>query len=102
MTNGIKTGDPRGFNKGRSSKFCEGSRVPQTPKEGRITYRPKRPGNKNKNEDISPKTLNDKYYQASSRQLIYILVSFFAWLRINPHGLFNAKTSLSKDNSASI
>ena len=25
MANGIRIGDPRGFNKGRSSKFCEGS-----------------------------------------------------------------------------
>ena len=30
-----RTGDPRGFNKGRSSKFREGSRVRQTPEEGR-------------------------------------------------------------------
>ena len=30
MTNGIRTSDPRGFNKGRSSKFCEGSRVRKT------------------------------------------------------------------------
>ena len=42
MANGIRTGDPRGFNKGRSSKFHEGSRVQQTPEEGRRTYRPKR------------------------------------------------------------
>ena len=34
MANGIRTGDPRGFNKGRSSKFREGSRVQQTPEEG--------------------------------------------------------------------
>ena len=33
MANGIKTGDPRGFNKGRSSKFREGSRVRQTPEK---------------------------------------------------------------------
>ena len=33
MANGIRTGDPRGFNKGRSSKFREGSRVRQTPEE---------------------------------------------------------------------
>ena len=73
MANGIRTGDPRGFNKGRSSKFREGSRVRQTPEEGRWTYRPKRCGNNNKDEDYSPKTLNDKNYQASShtfRQLI--------------------------------
>ena len=72
MANGIRTGDPRGFNKGRSSKFCEGSRVRQTPKEGRRTYRLKR-GNNNKDEDNSPKTLNDENHQASSqkfRQLI--------------------------------
>ena len=60
MANGIKTGDPRGFNKGRSSKFSEVSRVRQTPEEGRRTYRPKRCGNNNKDEDSSPKTLNDK------------------------------------------
>ena len=52
MTNGI--------NKGRSSKFREGSRIRQTPEEGRGTYRPKRCGNNNKDEDNSPKTLNDK------------------------------------------
>ena len=60
MANGIRTGDPRGFNKGRSSKFREGSRVRQTPEEGRMTYRPKRCGNNNKDEDNSPKNLNDK------------------------------------------
>ena len=31
MANGIRTGDLRGFNKGRSSKFREGSRIRQTP-----------------------------------------------------------------------
>ena len=51
---------PRGFNKGRSSKFRVGSRVRQTHEEGRRTYRPKRCGNNNKDEDISPKTLSDK------------------------------------------
>ena len=60
MANGIRTGDPRGFNKGRSSKFCEGSRVRQTPEEGQRTYRPKRCGNNNKDEDNSLKNLNDK------------------------------------------
>ena len=33
MANGIRTGDPRGFNKGCSSKFREVSRVRQTPEE---------------------------------------------------------------------
>ena len=72
MANGIRTGDPRGFNKGRSSKFCVGSRVRQTLEEGRRIYRPKRCGNNN-DEDNSPKNLNDKNQQASSqkfRQLI--------------------------------
>ena len=60
MVNGIRTGDPHGFNKVRSSKFRVGFRVRQTPEEGRRTYRPKRYGNNNKVEDNSPKTLNDK------------------------------------------
>ena len=58
--------DPHGFNKG--------SRVWQTPEEGRRTYQPKRCGNNNKDEDNSPKNLNDKNQQASSQkfwQLIY-------------------------------
>ena len=59
MANGIRTGDPSGFNKGRSSKFREGSRVRQTPEEVWRIYRPKRENN-NKDEDNSPKTLNEK------------------------------------------
>ena len=65
MVNGIRTRDPRGFNNGRSSKFRVGSRVRQTPEEGRRTYRPKCCGNNNKDEDNCLKTLNDKNYQAS-------------------------------------
>ena len=60
MANGFRTVEPHGFNKGRSLKFPEGSRIRQTPEEGRRTYRPKRCGNNNKDEDNSPKTLNDK------------------------------------------
>ena len=60
MDNGIRPGDPRGFNKGRSSKFREGSRVRQTPEEGWRTYRPKHDGNKNKDEDNCRKTLDYK------------------------------------------
>ena len=51
MDNGIRTGDPRGFNKGDSSKFRVGSRVRKTPEEGRRIYRPKRCGNNIKDED---------------------------------------------------
>ena len=57
----------------RSSKFREGSRVRQIPEKGRRTYRPKRCGNINKDEDNSPKTFYEKNHQSSSqkfRQLI--------------------------------
>ena len=60
MANGIRTGDPRGYNKGRNSKFRVGSRVRQTTEESWRIYRLKRRGNNNKDEDNSPKTLNDK------------------------------------------
>ena len=60
MANRIGTCDPCGFNKGRSSKFREGSRVQQIPEEGQRIYRPKRCGNNNKDEDNCPKILNDK------------------------------------------
>ena len=49
-----------GFNKGRSWKFRENSRVRQAPEEGWRTYQPKRCRNNYKDEDNSPKTLNDK------------------------------------------
>ena len=74
MTNGIRTGDPHGFNKGRSSKFREGSRVRQTSEDGRRTYRPKRCGNNNKDEDNSPKNLNDKNQQGSSQKFRQLTV----------------------------
>ena len=69
-----------GFNKGRSSKFRGGSRVRQTPEEGRRTYRPKRCENNRRDEDNSPKTINDKSHQSSSlkvRQLIYLFIYLF-------------------------
>ena len=62
MVNGIRTSDPCEFNQGRSLKFRVGPRVRQTPEEGRRTYRPKRRGNNNKDEDNSPNTLNDKNF----------------------------------------
>ena len=49
-------------------KFCEGSRVRQTAEEGQRTYRLKCWGNNNKDEDNSPKTLNDKNHQALSQK----------------------------------
>ena len=59
-------------NKGRSLKFREGSRVRQTPEEGRRTYRPKCCENNNKDEDDSPKILNDKNQQALSQKFIQL------------------------------
>ena len=67
MAYGIRTGDPCESTE-RSSKFREGSRVRQIPEEGQRTYRPKRYGNNNKDEDNSPETLNDKNHQASSQK----------------------------------
>ena len=67
MVNGISIGDPCGFNKGHSLMFCVGFRVRQIPKEGQRTYRPKHCGNNSKDEDNSPKTLNDK-------KIMYILL----------------------------
>ena len=59
MVNRIGTSDPCGFNKGRGLTFHEGSQVRQTPEEGRSKYRPKC-CEYNKDEDKSPKALNDK------------------------------------------
>ena len=88
MANGIRTGDPRGFNKGRSSKFREGSQVQQTPEEGWRTYRPKCCGNNNKDEDNSPKNFNDKNQQASSQK-------FRQLKRIKPKGGWVSNNSVA-------
>ena len=74
MANGIRTGDPHGFNKGRSLKFHDVSWVQQTPEEGQRTYRPKRCGNNNKDEDNSPKTFNDKGKRIVYLNFIYIYI----------------------------
>ena len=73
MANGIRTGNPHGFNKGCSLKFCESSRDQQTPEEGWRTYQPKCWGNNNKDEDNSLKTLNDKNHQASSQKFRHLI-----------------------------
>ena len=80
MANEIRTGDSRGFNKGRSSKFRDGSRVRQTPEEARRTF-----GRKNKkDEDNSPKNIKDKNHQAFSQKLSFFLVIYKVkhWKRI--------------------
>ena len=92
MANGIRTGDPRGFNKGRSSMFREGSRVQQIPEEGRRTYRPKHSGNNNKDEDNSSKTLNDKKkyelgfpfpFHTSINVTLCPLWGIYCWLKLD-------------------
>ena len=60
----------------------EGSRVRQTPEVGRRTYRPKRWVNNNKDEDNSPKTLNDKNHQASSQKFRQLRRTYFLVLQI--------------------
>ena len=83
MANGIRTGDSHGFNKGRSSKFREGSQVRQIPEEGRRTYQPKCCGNNTKDEDISPKTLNDENHQALSQKFrqLSVCCNLFNWTK---------------------
>ena len=94
MDNGIRTDDPRGFNKGRSSKFRAGSRVQQTPKEGRRTYRPKRCENNNKDGDNSPKTLNDKNHQVSSKKFRQLKQFYFELFCLALVRSLNVKTVL--------
>ena len=65
-----------------SSGVCRVSRVWQTHEEGRRTYQLKRCGNNNKDEDNSPKTLNDKNQQAlfqKFRQLLFICEYMYLW-----------------------
>ena len=89
MANGIRTSDPCRSNKGRSSKFRVGSRVRQTLEEGRGTCRPKLCVNKD--EDSSPKTLNDKNLHASSKKIQTAkFVFFFCYAQIYLH-IFSSK-----------
>ena len=61
MVEGIRASKPCGLNKGHGSKFRVGSQVRQeTPEEGQRTYQLKCCDYNNKDEDNSPKTLNDK------------------------------------------
>ena len=62
MVNGIRTSTPSGVNKGGS---CV---QPDTSEEGWRTYQPKSWEYNNKDEDNSPKTLNDKNHKASSQK----------------------------------
>ena len=65
-------------------------------KEGRGTYRPKRCGNNHKDEDNSPKNLNDKNQQASSqkfRQLRSLIVPYF-WYHITRYSLSHTEEDI--------
>ena len=98
MANGIRTGNPRGFNKGRSSKFYEGSRVRQTPEEGWRTYRPKRCGNNNKDEDNSPKNFNDENLNCNNCHFHAALSLISLFNGISTSELFNSKSILVEEN----
>ena len=101
MANGIRTDDPLGFNKGRSSKFRGGSQVRQTPEEGRRTYRSKRCENNNKDKDNSPKTVNDKSHQASSKNSIQLILFFLVSFSFEfPHS-FDFYSFIYPESSAS-
>ena len=62
MVSGMRTGYPRGLNKGLGSKFRDGSQLRQEgsqvreeiPEECQRAYRPKRCTDNNKDEDNSP------------------------------------------------
>ena len=92
MVSGMRTGYPRGLNKGLGSKFREGSRLRQEssrvrkegsrvqqeiPEEGRRAYRPKRCTDNNEDEDNSPNNPNNTNYQASSQKFREIVLSPF-------------------------
>ena len=67
-------------------------RVRQTPEGVRRTYRPKRCGNNNKDEDISLKTLNDKNQQASSQKFSQLRRNKVGNVWVNLQGVCTAKS----------
>ena len=80
MVHRISASDPRGLNKGRGLMFCVGSRVRQeTPEEDWRKYRPKRCKYNKKDEDNSPKTLNDE--TAISCAFIFNKTNIGGWFR---------------------
>ena len=62
MANGIRTGDPRGFNKGRTSKYLK---VPEFDKHLKKAV---------VETTIEKKTLNDKNQQASSKKFRQLII----------------------------
>ena len=69
MVNRIGTVNPRGTNKGFTSRFCMDSRVRhETPEESQRTYRPKHWEYNNKDGVSSPNILNIHNYQVTSQK----------------------------------
>ena len=67
----IKASEPHELNKGRGSKFHVSSQAQQeTPEEGWWTHHLKHYEYNNKDEDNSPKTLNDKNYKRLFKELL--------------------------------
>ena len=94
MANGIRTGDTCGFDKGHSLKFHVGSQVRQKTEEGRRTYRLKRCSNNYKDEDNSPKTLNDKNQQASSQKFRQLRLAISNYIIVSRKKRLNNPTSV--------
>ena len=67
MVNGIRASKSCGLSEGHGLKFCEGSKIQQKTSEGQRTQPKCCEFNNNKDEDNSPKTLNDKNHQASQK-----------------------------------
>ena len=94
IVNGIRTSDPHWLNKGCGLKFHIGSWVWQEiPEEGWRTHHCKY---NNKDEDYSPKTLNNKDHQASSQKFRPLLFSDVSIFRASPNYEKFKKTKLKQ------
>ena len=80
--NRIRISDTHGLNKRHGSKFHVGSRVRQTLEEGRRTYQLKCCEYNNKDEDNSPKTLNNKNQQALSHKFRQLIINLLGLLSL--------------------
>ena len=87
-----RASDPHGLDKRCDPKFCVGFQVQQeTPEEGWRTYWSKHCEYNNKNEDNSPKTLNDKNREASSQKFKQLLIHIIKYSNINLDKYFSMK-----------
>ena len=90
--NRIRISNLHELNKGHGSKFHVGSWVWQIPEEGKKTYQAKHSKYNNKEEDNSPKTLNDKIIKLSlknsdnyftKQQNEYIYIYIYIYMEVN-------------------